>query len=359
MTKASVNRMQLTDREWKEFNLISSQMFYLDEVKTVKSTSEAIASEKYDVVGATSKNNGNVGFLGESYKKLLCEGNCICLIKTGQGSVGDAVYKSNCFIPSNNVCLIRSKWLNKYNGMFIVAEINKQSDRYSYGYIRNNQRIAKEKVMLPVDTAGKPDYAFMEEYVKDQVNKKKKEYLDYAKKTVAKLEYKEIPSLEEKEWGEFFISDICNIESGQDIYDAERIIGKTPYITSTASNNGIKYFVDNSNKTLEAGAISVNRNGSVGYCFYHKYNALYSNDCRKLRLIIGNNEYISIFITNRITQQREKYNYGYKMGTGRLKRQKILLPVNESGQPDYAYMEQYVKNIMNTQLNKYLCYSNL
>lgn len=90
--------------------------------------------------------------------------------------------------------------------------------------------------------------------------------------------------LESKEWKPFYIEEICDISSGCDIYDSERVSGNVPYITSSAVNNGIKYFVGNENGTLESNCISVNRNGSVGYSFYHSYPALFSNDCRKLRL---------------------------------------------------------------------------
>lgn len=59
-------------------------------------------------------------------------------------------------------------------------------------------------------------------------------------------------NLNDREWRPFFLRDICDIESGCDIYDAERVLGNTPYITSSALNNGIKYFVGNNNGTLEA-----------------------------------------------------------------------------------------------------------
>lgn len=160
-------------------------------------------------------------------------------------------------------------------------------------------------------------------------------------------------NLNDREWEPFFLKDICDIESGCDIYDAERISGNTPYITSSAMNNGIKYFVGNNNGTLEANCISVNRNGSVGYSFYHKYPALYSNDCRKLRLKKRNNEYVALFITNQVMQQKDKYNYSIKMGTARLKKQKIMLPVDEQGEPDYAFMEQYIKERKSQLVQKY------
>jgi len=91
--------------------------------------------------------------------------------------------------------------------------------------------------------------------------------------------------LKDRAWGEFTVeNDIAQVESGRDIYEDERRSGVTPYISSTSLNNGIAHNVSNDNHTKEAGCISVNRNGSVGYAFYHPYEALFSNDCRKLRL---------------------------------------------------------------------------
>mgnify|MGYP003317841832 CR=1 FL=1 len=119
----------------------------------------------------------------------------------------------------------------------------------------------------------------------------------------------------DREWQPFFIEDIAEIVSGIDIYERERVEGTKPYITATANNNGIGYFVGNVNGTLESECLSVNRNGSVGYCFYHPYSALYGNDTRKLRPKVKN-KCSSLFISMCITSQREKYGYGYKRVQG-------------------------------------------
>ncbi len=163
----------------------------------------------------------------------------------------------------------------------------------------------------------------------------------------------DVPPLENKIWKEFFISDIAEIISGTNINASERINGKIPYITASASNNGVTDFVSNENSTLESDCISVNSNGSVGYAFYHPYTALYSGDCRKLRLFIKN-KHVALFVANQITAQREKYNYGYKMGTARLNKQKILLPVNAAGEPDFDYMEKYIALRENKLIQQYL-----
>lgn len=149
-------------------------------------------------------------------------------------------------------------------------------------------------------------------------------------------------SLESIKWKPFYIEDVAEIDSGIDIYEKERIYGDVPYVTATASNNGIGYFVRNNNVTLEDGCLSVNRNGSVGYCFYHPYAALFGNDTRKLRPKVKN-KYTSLFLSICITKQKDKYGYGYKMGTGRLRRQRILLPVDDSNEPDWHFMEEYMR----------------
>lgn len=55
-----------------------------------------------------------------------------------------------------------------------------------------------------------------------------------------------------------------------------------------------------------------------------------------------------------ITNQRAKYGYGYKMGTERLKRQKILLPIDGNSQPNWDYMEAYMQNLEQQQILEYL-----
>ena len=154
-------------------------------------------------------------------------------------------------------------------------------------------------------------------------------------------------------WDSFLISDIAEIISGRGIFEDERIPGNIPYVTSSAMNNGVTDFTGSVNDTLESECISVNSNGSVGYAFYHPYEALFSVDCRKLRPKYKN-KYASIFIAASIMLQTEKYNYGYKLGTARLMRQKIMLPVNQNGEPDYAFMERFMKQKEQKLIHEYI-----
>ncbi len=302
-------------------------------------------------VGATNRNNGTIRYINAP-EKFITKGNCIVFICDGQGSVGYSIYKTEDFVGSTTLKVGRNKFLNYYNAQFIIGALDKNRCIYSYGYKRTEARLKNETIYLPVNQKSEPDYKFMEEYIKERETRLKNQYKEYTKPLIQNLQ--KVVN-EKRKWNDFFIEEIAIINSGRDIYERERIAGDIPYITSTAQNNGIGYLVSNNNETIEANCLSVNRNGSVGYCFYHPYSALYSNDCRKLRLK-NNSKYVGLFISNVITAQKSKYGYGYKMGTGRLKRQKIMLPVNSKGEPDYQYMEDYMKYLEQKKILKYLDY---
>lgn len=351
--------LKLSDREWKSFNLIDDNMFYIDDVKTFKSTAEVLDDGVLDIVGATSKNNGNVGFLPKKYKDYLIKGNCICLIKTGQGSVGDAVYKQGEFVPSNNVCVIRSSWLNKYNGLFIVTEINKQAGRYSYGYIRNNIRIRKEQLLLPMTENGTPDYYFMETYIKEREAQKREEYLDYCKEQLKIIggEYNLIP-LSEKQWKSFFIVDVFDtIQRGKRLKTADHLIGSIPYVSSSALNNGVDNFVSNDKGVRKfSDCLSLANSGSVGSTFYEPFEFVASDHITHLKSDKFN-KYHYLFLATMTSRLSQKYNFNREINDKRISREIVLLPVTSDNKPDYDYMEKYSRNLLRDKIQSYIDYA--
>ena len=70
------------------------------------------------------------------------------------------------------------------------------------------------------------------------------------------------------------------------------------------------------------------------------------------------NQYNSLFIVKLLKIQLKKFNWGGNGATlGRLGKTKILLPVDTNNQPDYAYMEKYIKNIFAKKYNEYVRYA--
>ena len=334
---------KLLRSQWKPFSF--TEVFTeIQRGKRLKKADHTEGTVPY--VSSTALNNGVDGFVGNEGSVRKFED---CITIANSGSVGSAFFHQYEFVASDHVTQLKRKGLDKYAYLFMVPIINRLSEKYSFNREINDERIKREKILLPINDKGEIDFDFMSSFMQEV----EADIL----KTTLKVFKKRLNANENKKggvkWKAFFLEEIAQISSGKDIYERERTSGQTPYVTATANNNGIGYFVGNQNETLEKGSLSVNRNGSVGYCFYHPYDALYGNDTRKLKPI-RNNKYVSLFISMCITNQRAKYGYGYKMGTGRLKRQKILLPIDGNSQPNWDYMEAYMQNLEQQQILEFL-----
>lgn len=335
--------------EWKDFQLLDLFTYKKGNQKNMN----ALSDGDTPLVSAKKIENGYKGFYKVDDDEIF-EGGCITLNNDGDGGAGLSYYQPSSFALDTHVtALYPIDNMTRNVMLFIACCISKQSILFGHGHSINTSRLEQLTIMLPCDSNGDtPDYGFMEDYMKQLERKLLMRYKNYLNnKSLVFTETKS--KIAKPQWGEFLIEDIGMIMSGQDIYDRERIEGKNPYVTATALQNGIGYFVGNSNETLSEGCISVNRNGSVGYAFYHPYKALFGNDTRR---IVPNwkKRWANFFITRSITQQKDKYGYGLKLGTDRLKKQIIMLPVNKDGKPNYEYMERYMRNIEHRLLNRYI-----
>jgi hypothetical protein len=161
-------------------------------------------------------------------------------------------------------------------------------------------------------------------------------------------------TLDQCNWKEFRLEDIFTIDPGVRLTTANMTMGKRPFIGATDSNNGITAFVDNTNKSLDSNVLGVNYNGSVVENFYHPYEAIFSDDVKRLHLKeVENNKYICLFIKQSLLKQKAKYQYGYKFNGERMKKQYIMLPSTPEGTPDYTFMEEYMRQKEQTILAKY------
>ncbi|WP_324612686.1 restriction endonuclease subunit S [Campylobacter anatolicus] len=146
------------------------------------------------------------------------------------------------------------------------------------------------------------------------------------------------------DWKEFFLSDICNINSGVRLIKANMKDGNIPFIGATDSNNGITNFVSNTNASFDKNVLGVNYNGSVVESFYHPYSCVFSDDVKRVSFKDkqGQNKYCHMFLKQMILQQKEKYRYAYKFNGDRMARQKVMMPANELGNIDFELMNRYI-----------------
>ena len=156
--------------------------------------------------------------------------------------------------------------------------------------------------------------------------------------------------LTDREWKEFRIEDIFDIYPGKRLTKADMNKGRRPFIGATDSNNGITEWVSNTNESVDRNVLGVNYNGSVGEVFYHAYECIFSDDVKRLHLkdtdstnASDSNYFIMLFLKTTILQQKIKYAYGYKFNESRMLKQTFMLPVDANNQPDWDFMEAYMR----------------
>lgn len=217
-------------------------------------------------------------------------------------------------------------------------------------------RLKRSKIILPTNSQGEPDYAFMEQFMRQKEQNKIDKFHNYISKRIEQVKYfKEVEPLNQKEWDEFFIEDILNIKAGKRLTKADMINGSMPFIGASDSNNGITNFVSNINSSLDSNVLGVNYNGSVVENFYHPYKAIFSDDVKRLSLKeVEGNEFLYLFIKTIILKQKSKFQYAYKFNEARMLRQKLLCPIDKNGKIDYDYMKNYIKKLEYVRLTKYI-----
>ena len=343
--------------EWKTFklgdifDLVTKSSKGLNHLE--KNTSDGIS-----YVGATNRNNGVLDFVKRK-ENLIYSGNAIAFIRNGEGSMGYSVYKKEDFIASQDITVGYNQYLNEYNAKFITTIADQVRGKYNFGYKRNQERLKRETLVLPSDEKGNPNFQYMSDFVKKLELDKVQEVLEYIYIYIRMMNI-----LEEKvceiSWKDFWIEDVCEIKSGIRLTKANQEIGLRPFVGASDSDNGVTAFVSNTNKSLDANVLGVNYNGSVVENFYHPYEAIFSDDVKRLKWKdeLYGNKYTYLFLKQMILSQKIKYAYGYKFNGERMKRQKIMLPVTNTGLPDYDYMTSYMQKQELEQIFKILNYLN-
>lgn len=345
--------LKITDKEWCEFKVL--ELF--NYIRGNQNNMNSLIDGDDMLISAKNTNNGLKGFFSTNIqKKGKFKGHCITLNNDGDGGVGLAYYQPHDFLLDTHVYALYPKEnLNRHTMLFIAQVLSKQRVCFSHGYSINQNRLKEMKIMLPVNENRLPDYSFMEQYITERERQLIQKYKKFIGKNIQSGGV--LTDLNSVKWKAFYINEIFSISAGKRLTKADMDNGKIPFIGATDSNNGITNWVATPNSSFDKNVLGVNYNGSVVENFYHPYCCVFSDDVKRLHLKKhADNKYILLFFKTVILQQKVKYTYGYKFNGQRMKRQKILLPVNEKGDPDYEFMEQYGKQIMLQKYQQYLNY---
>ncbi len=352
---------RLSEKEWKVFPAFGENG--LLHIATTSSSIDGIklkdgTTKRVPYITRSDANNGVARFVSDSnYEFGSDDAGCITVGLDTQ----TAFYQPHKFVTGQNIQVITGEQLNEATAQFLVTTLKEQMQaKFNWG--GNGATLGRMKrleVMLPIDDKGNPDYAYMTLYSTEMRGGMLMRYKNFVAGQLSQLEYKDIPALDEKEWKEFRIGELFEVSRpkarNKDDYD----IGDIPFVASGAMNNGVMKCC----KTCEGEQLDAGNCITVspvdGSSFYQPMDFLGRGGAGSSILMLRNNGlnlFRGEFLARMIQQTCSKYNYGHMGNKDSIKRERVMLPVTDAGNPDYEYMEQYAKNMMLRKYEQYLAF---
>lgn len=352
-----IKNLSLSDVEWTTFKIKDIFEIELVKGKPISNYEEG----KIPYVTTSGQNNGINNFVDT--RENLSRKNSISL----DPIAGKAFFHEYNFVgrggAGSAINLLYNPNVNKHNALFICSSLERVSkEKASYGVQLNGNRLKNTNLFLPIDERGEPYWDFMKDYIELQQKNVAQEIIAYYCPQL-KNKIQELPLLNDVEWVEFTFEKIFRkITRGKRLKKTDHIDGHTPYISSTSLNNGVDGFIGNEGGVRRfKNNITVANSGSVGSSFYHQYEYIASDHVTALELENAD-KYIYLFMSTLVNKLEKKYSFNYEINNCRINREKILLPIDSKGTPNWSYMKQYIKileqrkilEITNYISNKYL-----
>lgn len=340
--------MKINKHNWQEFCF--EDVFTISRGKRLVKFDQVSGDIAY--ISSSKKNNGIDNYIlppdfMKVYKNALTLNN--------SGSVGYCFYHPYQFVASDHCTVIQIKdrkvKLNNYISLFLKPIIESMKNKYNFAREINNERLKKEKILLPITNNKSPDWEFIENYIKELSKR-----INYNNKANDSRILKQVVELKPKNWKEFRIKDIFNIQKGERLTVLDRTLGDTPLLTASSVNNGISSFIDyeifKDKKKVFKNKITVDMFCNV---FYQEFKYFSDDNIHTLLFknksyeIYYENKYVNLFLVSILKLLSQKYDYGRQVRLKRLEEEIISLPITKKEAPDFEYMENYIKSLNYSQ----------
>ncbi|MBQ3377775.1 MAG: restriction endonuclease subunit S, partial [Synergistaceae bacterium] len=250
-------------------------------------------------------------------------------------------YAPDPFCATSDVNIFQPKFeMTRHVGLFIVNVIN-YSENYKWAYGRQC-RVGNSKklvISLPADKFGKPDWQFMENYIKSL----------HHKPITTRNAHNIPPELNTQSWKYFLLKDICDISMGNKL-DARDMTTDDPvynFVGRSESDNGISLIVDKV-ETVEpypAGCITVALGGSLGSTYLQVKPFYTSQNVSVLKFSDEVSDHAKLFLCTLIHNETlyKYFPFGRELNSHIRNDFGFTLPINSKGEPDWQFMENYIK----------------
>lgn len=326
---------------WKEFRV--GDLFDIHPTKAYKCTNaELLDGGGTNVVVNSAYDNG-IG--GTSTFSPTENGNMITFSDTVDANT--IFYQKSPFVGYPHVQGLypvgkyQNAWTQESLQYFVTAFRERAlAVGFDYGNKFRRDIAANLFVKLPSTPDGDPDWAYMESYMAD-LEAKVAESLTLLQ-AAKDAEKKKVDT---REWGEFRVGELFDAERGKVKNIQPLTPGATPIIAAGAYNQGIAgmYEIDSAYKNR----ITVSCNGAgCGSTFYHPYEFNVNGDAitliEKKCMPDRAKQFVACILNVTFTR---KFSYEEKCSPQKALAEVMRLPIDKTGQPDWAYMEEYMRKV--------------
>lgn len=320
---------------WKEFRV--GELFSCETTLGIPSKND-LEDGNINYITRSAIDNGFSGICGNEDHKN--KGNCITI--GAEGFV--AFWQSDDFVAGNKVYALRHHNMNEINGLFVCSALNALSNRYSFADARVLDKIKVEIIKLPATSEGQPDWDYMESYMKAVMEESEKSLENLRKADDVKH------LIDVSEWGEFSCRNLFECKNTGNILarDVENGSGTTPFVTASGYNNGVVGYIDASKYDIIKGhCILV---GGKTFTITYQKDDFVSNDSHNFTIRVKDyniSDLCYLYLVSAIyTYFGQKYSWNDAVTKDKLMADNIPLPIDTNGEPNWQYMEDYMRIIM-------------
>lgn len=337
---------------WKEFRVGDLFAAERGKVKNI----QPLCPGETPIIAAGAYNQGIAGMyeIDSAYENRItisCNG-------AGCGSTFYHPYKFN--VNGDAVTLIEKSSMSDKAKSFIACILNGAFTRkYSYEEKCSPQKALDEIVRLPATHDGAPDWSYMESYMANLESKVAESLtlLQAAKDAEKK-------KVDTREWREFRVGELFDIHptKAYKCTNAELLDnGETHVVVNSAYNNGVGG-LSTLRPTEQGNMITFSDTVDANTIFYQDKPFIGYPHVQGLYPIgIFCKNWTELSLKYFATVFRQKalsigFDYGNKFRRDIAVKLYIFLPVDKTGQPDWVYMEEYMRKVEEKVKNVLNCF---
>lgn len=338
--------------QWKKFKIM--QLFNV-ELTDGDNQPKKMIEGNIPLISATADNNGLIGYYTSDTR--IFPRNTITVDMFGHAFVQSKKYQT---VSHGRVNVFLPKKTNlSFNSLFFIASvINKVTKQHDYGYktMLTRSKSLKLIIKLPVDSNGDPDWHYMDEYIAKLATQA------HTNISLLRQQQKKAPTVNIDRWKEFKIDNLFEkITTKKLPYKATQLPHHAtednliPLVTAGVEHQGRSVYAPKTKDiTVLSNCLTISANGAnSGATFYQDKPFSILQDAYAIQVKLSINENVSkyeyCFLASVIGKRLQQNDWTNKATWNVVKAKEIRLPVTESDEPDWQYMNNYISSIQQVQ----------